>query len=77
MDVIYKKDANLDNENNLVINLTGTNITDGLYLKNKDKYLISGLKNKRKPLDITKLDHFDTIIQISDRIKKSKKRQRK
>ena len=77
MDVIYKKDADLDNENNFVINLTGKNITDGLYLKNKDKYLISGLKNKRKPLDITKLDHFDTIIQISERIKKSKKRQRK
>ena len=44
-----------------------------MYLKNKDEYLISGLKIKRKPVDLTKLDDFDTIKKISDRTKKAKR----
>ena len=73
MDVIYKKNADLDNENNFGINLIAKEITDGLYLKSKDEYLRSGLKIKGKPVDLTKLDYFDTIKKIADRIKKAKR----
>ena len=73
MDVIYNKNADLDEENNFSIYLTASNENDGVIFKNKEEYLISGLEIKKQPVDLTKWNEFSTIKKISDRINKAKK----
>ena len=73
MDVIYYKNADLDEEKNFSIDLTANNEIDGMFFKNEEEYLISGLEIKNQPVDLTKWNEFSTIKKISDRINKAKK----
>ena len=72
MDVIYNKNADLDEENNFSIDLTANNEIDGMFFKNKEEYLISGLEIKKQSVDLTKWNEFSTIKKNSDRINKAK-----
>ena len=47
MDVIYNKNADLNEKDNFSIDLTATNQIDGMFFKNKEEYLISGLEMKK------------------------------
>ena len=74
MDLIYKKEANLDEENNLSIDLLADhNIEGNFFKKKKDENVISGLKIKLKEVDLTTWSNFSTIEKISDRINKAKR----
>ena len=73
MDVIYNKNADLDEEKKFSIDLTANNEIDGMFFKNKEEYLTSGLEIKKQPADLTKWNEFSTIKKISDRINKAKK----
>ena len=72
MDVIYNKNADLDEENNFSIDLTANNEIDGMFFKNKEEYLISGLEIKKQSVDLTKWNEFSTIKKNSNRINKAK-----
>ena len=54
MDVIYNKNADLDEENIFSIDLTANNEINGIFFKNKEECLISGLEIKKRLVDLTK-----------------------
>ena len=54
MDVIYNKNADLEEKDNFSIDLTVNTEIDGMFFKNKEEYLISGLEMKKQPVDLTK-----------------------
>ena len=76
MDVIYNKNADLNEENNFSVDLTANNEIDEMFLKNKEEYLISGLEIKKQPVDLTKWNEFSTTKKFKIELTKQK-RQRK
>ena len=73
MEFIYKKEADLDDQNNFLVDLVPKNEVDGNYFKGKEEYLISGIEIKPEVVDFTKWSNFSIIKQISDRLNKAKK----
>ena len=61
-----QKEDYLYEENNFSIDLTADNNIDGNFFKNKDEYVMSGLKVKPKEVDLTKWNEVTIIKKISD-----------
>ena len=74
MDVIYNKNADLNETDNFSIDLTATNQIDGMFFKNKEEYLISGLEMKKNNLlTLQNGINFPPFKKISDKNNKAKK----
>ena len=73
MDVIYYKNADLDEEKNFSIDLTANNEIDGMFFKNEEEYLISGLEIKNQPVDLQNGMNFQPLKRFQIELTKQKK----
>ena len=74
MEFIYKKETDLDDQNNFLVDLAPKNEVAGNFFKSKEEFLISGIEIKPEVVNFTKWSNFSIIKQISGRLNKAKKR---
>ena len=66
MDIIYKHEANFDNENNFSMDLSSNNEIQNMIFKGGDEWLAAGLKIKIKTLEET--EEYKQVEKVSDLI---------
>ena len=73
MELFYRKETNLDDENNFTLDTSKDNNVEGQHFIGGDEYVIPNLGLILTEVDIRKWDDFDRIKKISERINKAKK----
>ena len=73
MEFLYKKEVDLDEENNFTIDISKDNNVDGQRF-NAGEDLISGLELLPTEVDLTKWEDFEKMKAISDRINEVKEK---
>ena len=74
MEFFYKKEADLDKENNFTIDISNNNNIDGQHFNAGEKYVILGLELVPQEADLTRWIEFALLKKNSDRINEAEKK---
>ena len=74
MEFFYKKEVDLDEENNFAVDISKDNNVGGQRFNAGEEYLISGLELLPTEVDLTRWEDFKEIKAISDRINEAKEK---
>ena len=75
MDIIYNKVTNFEEDNNFSIDLTTNNEIQNMFFKEREEWLVTGLKLKTKKFENS--DEYKEIERVSDLINKIKNEKKK
>ena len=74
MKFFYRKEVDLDEENNFTLDISKNNNVVGQHFKSGEEYVITNLELVPKEVDLTKWENFEKVKKISDRINKTKEK---
>ena len=74
MEIFYRKEVDLDEENNFTLDISKDNNIEGKHFNVGEEYVISNLELISTEVDLTKWGDFKKIKAISDRINEAKEK---